>query len=240
MDQLFRSGHLAYADSSAQKDIAALDIGVVCDFRTDEEQQEHPNRYAEDHTPELISLPVWPIGTPGVDKTVARLLRGDADIDQALADQYCGYREFVREQSAQFAGMFQAVLKNNQRATLLHCSAGKDRTGIASALLLVALGVSQDDARADYLLSAEGHGAIAQTQFYVDKYWAAHISDHGTDPVCTQDEVHRLFSVQMEKIDAAFDEMERVAGSVDDYMRKTLGLTDQARAELLRRYVEEL
>lgn len=238
LNRLFRSGHLSFADTSAQTDIAALNINMVCDFRTDDERREHPNQYAGGHTPVVNALPVWPVSTPGIDSTVGRLMRGEINVDRALSDQQNGYREFVRDQSEQFAKMFQAILGAQDDAVLLHCSAGKDRTGIASALLLTALGVSQSDALADYMLSAEGHGAVPQTQFYVDQYWTAHVSSHDSEPVCTVDDVHHLFSVQPGKIEAAFDEITIVGGSVDGYLSDVLDLSDASRQELRKRYVE--
>lgn len=236
--RLFRSGHLAYAEAESQVHIAALNIELVCDFRSDAEREEHPNHYADGHSPFLKPLPIWPIKTPGVDNTVARLLQGEIDLATALSDQTAAYREFVREQSAQFAGMFNAILEREYPGVLLHCSAGKDRTGIASALLLTALDVSFDDVRHDYLMSKDGHGAIAQTQFYVDKYWGAYKDAFGTEPACSQADVHQLFSVQPIKIDAAFDEMKKMSSSADGYLSDVLGLTRDRRDTLKRRYIK--
>lgn len=238
MGHLFRSGHLTNATPEAGVAIADLGIGLVCDFRIEKERDEHPNRYADGHAPTTAHLPIWPAGTPGVDNTVARLLRGDASPAQALADQCNGYREFVRDQSDRFAGLFAALADHAPGAMLMHCSAGKDRTGIAAALLLTALGVSRRDVMEDYLLSREGHGARDQTQYYVDLYWEAHLSSHNSTPACTKDDMHALFSSQPEKISAAFEEMEQVAGSVDAYIRDTLGVTDDMRGALQHHYVE--
>ncbi len=236
--RLFRSGHLAHAEAESQVQIAALNIELVCDFRIDAEREEHPNHYADGHSPFLKPLPIWPVATPGIDNTVASLLRGEVDIETALIDQTAGYREFVREQSAQFAGMFNAILEREHSGILLHCSAGKDRTGIASALLLTALDVSFDNVRHDYLMSKDGHGAIAQTQFYVDKYWDAHKDAFEQEPACSQADVHQLFSVQPIKIDAAFDEMKKMSGSAKGYLSDVLGLTHDARDTLKRRYIK--
>ncbi|MEQ8508921.1 MAG: tyrosine-protein phosphatase [Rhodospirillaceae bacterium] len=238
--RLFRSGHLAHAETESKSKIAALNISLVCDFRTAAERQEHLHQYADGHTPLLKSLPIWPVATPGVDNTVARLLRGDIDLETALIDQANGYREFVRDQSAQFAGMFTAILEQEYSGVLLHCSAGKDRTGIASALLLTALDVPFNDVRHDYLMSKRGYGATAQTQFYVDKYWDAHKNDFATEPTCSQADIHQLFSVQPVKIEAAFDEMKKISGSIDGYLSDRLGLKREARRALKQRYLKTL
>lgn len=238
MGLLFRSGYLAHVTPETSTTIAKLNIGLVCDFRIDKEREEHPNRYAAGHRPITKHLPVWPVGTPGVDNTVAKLLRGEADTQTAIAAQCSGYREFVRDQNGQFAGMFAAVIDHAPSPMMIHCSAGKDRTGIAAAMLLTALGVSRSDVISDYLLSRDGHGARDQTQYYVDLYWDAHLASPNPPPACTKDDVHALFSSQPEKIKAAFDEMENVAGSVDDYIRDTLRVTDEMRRDLKHHYVE--
>lgn len=233
--RLFRSGHLAHADPEALPEIAALNITLVCDFRIDDERDEHPNRYHQSHTPDVKTLPVWPFKTPGYDVAAKKLMRGEIEPAEAQGYLRSGYREFVCDQADRFAAVFTYILERNHPAILLHCSAGKDRTGIAAAILLSALGVSQDDVVEDYMLSISGHGARTQTQFYVDKEWADH---DGPEPVCLKEDIFTLFSVHPAKINAAFDEMEKVCGSVAGYLRDALGLTDAMRTELQRRYIE--
>lgn len=234
--RLYRSGHLAHADDDALPEIAALNITLVCDFRIDDEREEHPNRYHDNHSPVVEILPVWPWKAPGADVAAHKMMAGEIGFDDAAGFQGSGYREFVREQADRFAKMFAAILADDHTAVLLHCSAGKDRTGIGTAMLHAALGVSRDDSVSDYMLSLDGQGARAQTMYYVEKEWADF--DGPGDPVCTKDDIFTLFSVHPNKINAAFDEMETVGGSVDGYIRDVLGVSDDARAELKRRYVE--
>ena len=233
--RLFRSGHLAHVEPDALPEIAALNITLVCDFRIDEERDEHPNRFHESQAPDIRTFPVWPVKTPGANVAALKLIRGE--IELAEASQYIGsgYREFVREQSDRFAAMFIRILEKEHPALLLHCSAGKDRTGIAAAMLLSALGVSKEDVVRDYLQFLDGQGAQAQTIQNVEKEWARH---EGLEPACSKEDVVTLFSVHPAKINAALDEMEQVGGSVGDYLRDVLGVSDDARAELRRRYVE--
>jgi len=235
--RLFRSGHLAHAEDSALQEIADLNITLVCDFRIDDEREEHPNRYHDDHSTEIETLPIWPWKAPGADEAARKMMTGEISADEAAGYLGLGYREFVRDQSDRFAKMFSAILAGEHTALLIHCSAGKDRTGIGSALLLSTLGVSRSDVVADYMQSLDGQGAHAQTMFYVEKDWAAH---EGPEPACTKDDIVTLFSVHPSKIHAAFDEMEQVGGSVDGYIRDVLGVTDDARTELKKRYVELL
>jgi len=233
---LFRSGHLAHADDETLREVAALKITLVCDFRIDQERKEQPSRYHATHSPVTKSLPVWPFKAPGADVAAQKMIAGEISYDEAASFQGSGYREFVRDQSDRFAGMFAAILSDEHTAVLLHCSAGKDRTGIGAAMLHVALGVSHDDAVSDYMLSLEGQGALAQTMNYVEKEWSA--CNGSDEPACTKDDIFTLFSVHPNKINAALDEMEKVGGSLDGYIRDVLGVDETALAELRRRYVE--
>ena len=63
------------------------------------------------------------------------------------------YRAFVVDHSAQWAAMFERLADPDSLPALVHCTAGKDRTGFASALVLRALGVSHETIVEDYLLS---------------------------------------------------------------------------------------
>ena len=233
--QLFRSGHLAHVEPDALSDIAKLNITLLCDFRVDDERAEHPNRYAEGHTPAVKHLPVWPSKTPGSDEAAKKILMGEIGIEDASGYLGSGYREFIRDQSNHFANVFSAILSDGHIGILLHCSAAKDRTGIAAALLLTALGVHREDVVKDYMLSVDGHGAAPQTQFYVDKEWNKR---GGERPHCSKEDIFTLFSVHPQKINAAFDEMNRIAESADGYLRDVLGLTNDALTELRQRYVD--
>src|SRR5690625_7213355 len=64
------------------------------------------------------------------------------------------YRGFVLEQQDRFAQFFDLVIAR-QGAAVVHCTAGKDRTGFACAMLQAALGVHRDDILADYLLTQQ-------------------------------------------------------------------------------------
>ncbi len=232
---LFRSGHLAHAEPEGLSEIAALNITLVCDFRIDDERAEHPNEFHDSHAPKTHAFSVWPVSTPGVHISTQKMLRGEIGFEKAEGMQGSGYREFVREQSDRFAAMFATILEDDHPALLLHCSAGKDRTGIASAMLHVTLGVSREDAVADYMQSSHGQGARAQSMYYIEKEWAEF---EGAEPACSQEDVLALFSAHPNKINAAFDEMQKVGGSVEGYIRDVLGVNESAQMELKRRYVE--
>lgn len=130
-----------------------------------------------------------------------------------LVDMPASYRAFVTGPGANEA--FSAVLHDvatSEGAVIYHCSAGKDRTGWATAVLLTILGVPRDTVNADFLLSNTYRGA---------------------DP-----ENPGLNGVSLEWLDIAFDTATATYGSFDNYVSEGLGLSsadvDLLKSTLLR------
>jgi protein-tyrosine phosphatase len=131
------------------------------------------------------------------------------------------YRQFVAEEScrAAFAAALALITRQVTRGTpiLFHCTAGKDRTGWLSAIVLSALGVDREIVTADYLLTneraAEGRGAESRAKLL------ALLSGL----VGERQPVAPLLDVRREYLDAAFDQAEAEYGSMDAFLRDGLG-----------------
>ncbi len=105
---------------------------------------------------------------------------------------------------------------------VFHCTAGKDRTGVAAALVLLALGVPRDVVEADFLL----------TNTHYRRPPATAPSDTPAESLAV------LWSVQPRFLEAALAAIERDHGGVERYLRTRIGLGDAARARLAERYLE--
>jgi protein-tyrosine phosphatase len=105
-----------------------------------------------------------------------------------------------------------------------HCSAGKDRTGWATAVLLTALGASRETVMADYL---------ASNGYLVEKNKAM----FSAMPAATAAKLQPVFTVRAAYLQAAFDEVDRRYGSFDHYLGEGLGLDDAALARLRARFL---
>ncbi len=104
---------------------------------------------------------------------------------------------------------------------VIHCTAGKDRTGFACALILHTLGVSRDTISEDYLLT---------NQFY------RRDPNHSTD---LPDEIRQVLgSVREAFLDAAFEAIDADYGDLETYLRDGLGLDKAERAHLEARYLQ--
>jgi len=128
------------------------------------------------------------------------------------------YRGFVRHNTHRFAEFFGHLLQSSE-PTVFHCTAGKDRTGFAAALVLRALDVSGEEVMHDYLLTNE--------RLKVDS------SGWKLPPHAAQ----VLLRVQPEFLEAAFEAIEQDYGGLDGYLRYGLGLREPERARLRALYL---
>lgn len=131
------------------------------------------------------------------------------------------YRGFVRSNTPRFAALFAHVLEDHEAPVVFHCTAGKDRTGFAAALILRSLGVSDADVMRDYLLTNE---RLAMPD----------PSRYGLTPEVSA----VLWRVRPEFLRAALDAIQADYGDVEGYLREGLGLGDDERERLRQLYLE--
>ncbi|MEH7515891.1 tyrosine-protein phosphatase [Gottfriedia acidiceleris] len=157
------------------------------------------------------SLDIFNLDMAGLDKTFQQMQREmveDPDVD--------AYRT-----------LFQLLLNSKNEAVLQHCTAGKDRTGVGSALVLLALGVPENTVLDDYLLS--------NNQAYIEKQLAT------LEPLLKTDEqrhvVTAIFGVKKEWLQASLNQIKEHYGSYDNYFKKVIGLTAKDRQKLKDLYL---
>jgi protein-tyrosine phosphatase len=121
-----------------------------------------------------------------------------------------------------------AVALTRDGASLVHCHAGKDRTGLAVALVHHVLGVHRDDIFADYLLTntaGNNEKRIADA--------VAHQAESSPFKRIPEDAIRVMMNVDAEFLDTALTAIERKHGSIDSYLAEALGV-DSAMRETLR------
>lgn len=206
---LWRSDHLGALDTQDAAQIQALGIRRVLDFRGVDERTAAACRLPD---VTVHSLPIEPtIVQKLVDLVAAGERLSGADVAEHMRDTYRG---FVRHGTPRFAEFFGHLLESDQ-PTVFHCTAGKDRTGFAAALLLKAVGASDDEVLRDYLLTNE-------------RLLSPEISRLGLSPEASQ----VLWRVQPDFLQAALDEVDRQYGSLEAYLREGLALGQPERERL--------
>lgn len=155
-DKVYRSALLDFASPQDLDQLINIAPDVIFDFRmTEEKHQEQLKLLASMISYQAKPIDVGNVFTKDEIKKLTQLT--EKEIDQLFIAMY---QAFPQKGAEQFRAVFEA-LSNNERV-IYHCSAGKDRTGVMSYLLLSALDVHYDDIMANYLRSNAAAEALHQ------------------------------------------------------------------------------
>ncbi len=229
---LFRSGQHIEASDRDLEILQRLDIRTVIDLRGKSERQRFPCRRPADfaariiaHDGETTSAPPHEAGAGQGNATGA--------MTAALARERMLAVYTNMPQNPAMIAMFGAYLEalaNRDGASLVHCFAGKDRTGVAASLLLHALGVHREDIVSEYLktnLAPTVHVLERQSMPRIEAHYGA-IDDNARAA---------LIEVRPEYIETYFAAIEREHGSTDDFLARALGVDETRKARLIERFV---
>jgi protein-tyrosine phosphatase len=211
--QLFRSNHLGQLTASDIGIVRGLGVRSAFDFRGIEERAGTACGITE------IAVHSLPIEPTVVAALRARLAAGTLTAPVAREIMRESYRNYVRHNTHSFRTLF-AHLLDDRAPLVIHCTAGKDRTGFACALVLHALGVSDEVIAEDYLLT---------NRFYR--------RDPNASPDLPDEVRQAIGSVEASFLAAGFDTVRADYGGLENYFREGLGLGTEERKELKARYL---
>lgn len=226
---LLRSGHLAGLSQVERDRLAAMGIGLVCDLRLADERDAHPNRVDPETEARTHHFDIMPGSADGFRDEI---MRGVLAPESARRFMLEIYRELARDYTEHYARALRLAVDAPAGPVLIHCAAGKDRTGWGVALFQLALGVPQDEIRAGYLLSAERFPIALEIEAS-QRDW----HEKGAPPVSAE-ALAPLYGIDVAYLDAALEEAEKVAGSLEAYLREVLRLTPELREALEERFLE--
>ncbi len=150
---VYRAGSLADLSIADQQGLVDLGLRNVIDLRTPKELEQRPDRLPRALQPGWVHVPVYVENNSS--EFVKRMVLHRGRVDRALAEGYC---ELIDRRAHVFGDILTRFSQPDGLPVLVHCTAGKDRTGIVVALLLLALGVPERDVVADY--SFTNHHAV--------------------------------------------------------------------------------
>jgi protein-tyrosine phosphatase len=202
---VYRSDHLSRLTAEDQQLLQRLGFKVVCDLRTVREQQNAPDLLPLDGSIRLQSLPVEANGFDPATVT-DRLKAGD---DAWLSMDY--FIELYQSYLDDFGPVWGEILKlaasHHNLPLVFHCTGGKDRTGVCTALLLKALGVSEAGIISDHDLS-NVYNAERLQPIYA-KFAAMGIG---------ADKIAPYLQAPIEPLIAMFDHLKKNYGTIEDYL----------------------
>ena len=212
--RIFRSNHVGHLTEDDVRVVRGLGVRSAFDFRGTEE------RVAAACVIQEIAVHSLPIEPTVVAALRAKLQARALSSGDALEIMRDSYRGYVRLNTHSFRELFAHLLDDNA-PLVIHCTAGKDRTGFACALILHALGVPDQVISEDYLLT---------NQFYR--------RDPNSAPDLPADVKQAIGSVEASFLAAGFDAVSAQYGDLEGYFRDGLGLGVPERAELKARYLQ--
>ena len=208
---IYRSATLAHLTEADVAAVQALNIRTVCDLRGVEEAERRPSRLP--HGAERVHLPIEPTVGASLRDLLEREEATGEDVVDLLRRAYLDYgTRFL----GAYRAMFALLLEPGRHALLIHCSAGKDRTGLGAALVLTALGASRETVMADYLAT--------------DRLWRR---DYAMPPETPRALADALLATHPALLEAALDAAIAPFGDMPGLLEHGLGL-DAPRLERLR------
>jgi protein-tyrosine phosphatase len=232
---LWRSGQHFGATADDLKVIAALGFADVFDLRSSKERETQPCRRPEGFagTIYLSEDPVAKasgLAAPHVALAAASLRQRDAASTREGMRRTYGAIAF-RPELVEMIRRQLTVLADGRGPNLVNCMAGKDRTGIAVAMVHLATGVHRDDVIDDYLLTNSAGDVEARIAAGADTIKAL---ARQMDPAV----LRVIMGVEPEYLESAFTTISEKHGSIEGYMRDVLGLDDDLRERLRAQLVE--
>lgn len=226
--KFYRSDAMASLTDEELERYAALNVAKVFDMRSSNEVEQAPNRLPKGV--QNIHVPVFDEMQSSMFAGIEQKMKNGTLTEDEAA-------ELLREGNRQFAGAYAEKFKNvlqqmlsTEEAVVFHCSAGKDRTGFMSALILSALNVDRETIYDEYEM----------TNFYTkDKIKGMmEQAEKGKSmfPGMDTKALATLMTVDREFLKAAFDIIDSQFGGIDQYLKNQMGISDQDRKKMIDTY----
>jgi len=224
--RLFRSGHMANLTAAGLAQLRSLRLDTVCDFRLTTERAHENTSLPEGIRLETLEIPPG-VGDPQYFHRVFREAKDPKPVVDAVHEVV---RSMVARSAPRYQRLFEVLLEPGERNILINCSAGKERTGVGSALILTALGVPRKTIYYDFMLSRDYFPAEQEIPRVLAKYEVGAVGEAARQLVMP------LLETRESYLRAAFDYIDDNFGNGIEFLRAQYGLGDAEFDELRARY----
>ncbi len=223
-DMLYRSGSFSHLPESDEQKLMATSINRIVDFRSSFEIEREP-----DHIPAAMGAEYVPCQIGSLDPNAMggfmKVLSGKdfkrSQVDSLMIMANQGFVGSITDYTPLFK-----TIQEKESVVLFHCTAGKDRTGLASSLILHILGADWDTIMADFLRSNE---ALAKMD-------TKKLEMYGIPA----DRAKLLGGVEPEYLEAAWAGITEKYGSVDEMLEQEFGIGEKEKKALRKKYLEKI
>lgn len=236
--KLIRSSRLYKLPKSTKKALKDYGVTTIVDLRTENEQNEKPR--TDINGIRYVDLPILTTSAAAItnDKSVMKIIFNESErikTEYGTADNYMKamYCDILLGDAAKdkLKGFIDLAV-NEDGCILWFCNQGKDRTGIISMLLEGLLGVEEKTIVADYVASAKFLGKKRRAQ----KLGLAIVPCPRRYKLI----LHALINVKPQYIRSAIDEVNKAYGSITEYCKQFLGVTQEEINILKEKYLESV
>ena len=199
-------------NEQVKNQMAALNKPFIIDFRGVQEKKNNPSQIPKEFLSKRVHLPIEP--------KVTDLLRKLNEVDRSKKPEIDkifqqAYRKYTIENIGTFEEFFNILFDNPGSTIMFHCTAGKDRTGFASALILSLFGVANKTIIDDYLLSNKTYKPTQKVKGEVQKIG-----------------IKQLLRVEECWLNAGLDEFSERVGNIRDFCTKIINGENRLREYL--------
>lgn len=224
---LYRSAHHARATDADLQRMAGLGVVTIVDLRRKSEREREPSRRPPDFAGRVIDNDIGDVGVAPHMTFVANNELTPTSVRAFMIEEYRRI-PFEPRHLDLYRRYFQA-LASAEGPVVIHCAAGKDRTGLLAALTHKVVGVHDDDIYEDYILTnvaarIEERATVSQANIR-----------QATGRTPTLEAVRAFLGVLPDYLDAAFAEIGLGHGALDAYLERTLGVDADVKARLRAR-----
>ena len=226
---IYRSADLHKLKSKSFADFEKLKIIKVIDLRTKQEIGK-----AKDHLPNTViykNYPAYLDQNNEMANAKKKALRGKISQGDADKRMLRFYTDYVSENPEVIKTIITEILDSDQ-PILYHCSAGKDRTGIITALILKILKFDRDVIFEEYLVSNDLRKRVIDHRLSL----ANHL--HFIYPKLDIGVIEKSSWIERPYLSAAFDEIDKKYGSMGQYINQVLGISEEQREVYIRKFLK--
>ena len=228
--QVYRTGVLTYFTTADHEPLKSLGVRAICDLRRNEERNKEPGRWPDTTAASLY----WgdDENMPTVRSFAASRPRTPAGMRDSMIELY---QKLPAWMAPRIRGFLDCVA-TGKLPVIVHCAAGKDRTGIAVAVLLNILGVAESTIMEDYLLTNEA-GNFEEFVRARNSYLG--VADAHQPLLSMPAEIRKvLYAADADYLNAALHTIETQHGGMDSYLDDVIGVNGAARERIREAMLE--